>query len=187
MSEKHKKNEEETAKKIFSDHKYDKYEILSEISNLEILAKKASMIGNYDESIQYSEQIIRLSIIGDLPDHIKEQQKFLNEIAERVHKEYTIEEIHSVGNGIKKIYEILIEGEKIQEAHTILKDFKTNYNHIAYFNSIPLIQELISRDDHLWISYQSTLQDEKEDQDKDTQKEDLQTELEDIKKFLERM
>ena len=167
--------------------KLEKYEILSRISDLEILAKKASMIGNYNDSIQYAEQIIRLAIRGDLPEHIKEQQNFLNNIAERVHKEYTIEEIHSVGNGVKKIYEILIEGEKIQEAHSILNDFKNNYDDVSYFNSIPLIQELLSRDTQLWISYQSTLQELESYHDKESQKEDFKAELEEIKNFLKRM
>ncbi|MHA1669711.1 MAG: hypothetical protein ACTSV5_03935 [Promethearchaeota archaeon] len=167
--------------------KLQKYEILDSISDLEILAKKASMIGNYDDSIQYAEQIIRLSIMGALPGYIKEQQKFLNEIAERVHKEYTIEEIHSVGNSIKKIYEILIEGEKIQEAHTILNDFKNNYKEVSYFNSIPLIQELLSRDYQLWIYYQSTFQDDESYHDNEDQKEDFNRELKEIKNFLNRM
>ncbi|MHA1191245.1 MAG: hypothetical protein ACTSP9_02980 [Promethearchaeota archaeon] len=167
--------------------KLEKYEILSRISDLEILAKKASMIGNYNDSIQYAEQIIRLAIRGDLPEHIKEQQNFLNNIAERVHKEYTIEEIHSVGNGVKKIYEILIGGEKIQEAHSILNDFKNNYDDVSYFNSIPLIQELLSRDTQLWISYQSTLQELESYHDKESQKEDFKAELEEIQNFLKRM
>ena len=175
------KNSSKTSQKL------QKYEILSKISDLEILAKKASMIGNYDDSIQYAEQIIRLSIIGNLPEHIKDQQNFLNEIAERVHKEYTIDEIHSVGDGIKKIYEVLIDGEKIQEAHIILNDFKNNYKDISYFNSIPLIQELLKRDNQLWISYQSSLQNDEKIQDNKNQKEDFKSELEEIKNFLNRM
>ena len=180
-------NEDKIESTSKTSQKLQKYEILSKISDLEILAKKASMIGNYDESIQYAEQIIRLSIRGDLSEHIKEQQNFLNEIAERVHKEYTIEEIHSVGKSIKKIYEILIEVEKIQEAHNILNDFKNNYKDISYFNSIPLIQDLLSRDNQLWISYQSTLQDDERDHDNISQKEDFKSELEEIKRFLNRM
>ena len=184
MPEKSNTNEDVNDSISKTSQKLEKYEILSRISDLEILERKASMIGNYDDSIQYAEQIIRLSIRGDLPEHIKEQQNFLNRIAERVHKEYTIEEIHSVGNGVKKIYEILIEGEKIQEAHSILNDFKDNYKNVSYFNSIPLIQELLSRDTHLWISYQSTLQDDESYQDIE---EDFKAELEEIKNFLKRM
>ncbi|MBY9003563.1 MAG: hypothetical protein KGD73_06300 [Candidatus Lokiarchaeota archaeon] len=167
--------------------KLQKYEILSKISDLEIIAKKAAMLGNYDDSIQYAEKIIRLSIRGNLPEHIKEQQNFLNEIAERVQKEYTIDEIHSVGNGIKKIYEMLIEGEKIQEAHIILNDFKKNYKDISYFNSIPLIQEILKRDNQLWISYQSTLQKDDKIHNIENQKEVFKSELEEIKNFLKRM
>lgn len=188
MPEKTNKNDEEMNENVSkSSQKLQKYEILSKIADLEILEKKASMIGNNDDSIQLAEQIIRLSIIGNLPEHIKEQQKFLNEIAEKVHKEYTIDEIHSVGNGIKKIYESLIEGEKIQEAHIILNDFKKNYEDISYFNSIPLIQELLKRDNQLWISYQSSLQNDEKIHETENQKEDFKSELEEIKNFLNRM
>ncbi|MHA1374225.1 MAG: hypothetical protein ACTSR7_08005 [Promethearchaeota archaeon] len=187
MPEKSNNNEDVNDNISKAPQKLEKYEILSRILDLEILERKTSMIGNYDDSIQYAEQIIRLSIIGDLPEHIKEQQNFLNDIAERVHKEYTIGEIHSVGNGVKKIYETLIKGEKIQEAHSILRDFKNNYKDVSYFDSIPLIQELLSRDTQLWISYQSTLQELESHHEIESQKEDFKAELEEIKNFLNRM
>ena len=187
MPEKSNNNEDMNDSISKTAQKLERYEILSRISDLEVLERKASMIGDYNDSIQYAEQIIRLAIIGDSPEHIKEQQDFLNNIAERVQKKYTIEEIHSVGNGIKNIYETLIEGEKIQEAHSILNDFKNNYDDVSYFNSIPLIQELLSRDTQLWISYQSTLQELESYHDKESQKEDFKAELEEIKNFLKRM
>ena len=164
-----------------------KIEIYGKIEELKLQAVRASMIGNYDDAIKNAEKIIRIAISEDLPEYIKEQQSFLNDIAEKVQKDYTIEEIHTVGKGIRKIYEIMIDGEKYQEAHNILDDFKKNYKHISYFNSIPLIQELLSRDDKLWISYQSTLSEEEEKTEEETEKSDFQKELKEIKDFLNRM
>ncbi len=76
------------------------------------------------------------------------------------------------------------EGEKIQKAHNILNDFKNNYKDISYFNSIPLIQGLLSRDNQLWTSYQSTLQDDENHNNIKNQKEEFKIELEEFKNFL---
>jgi tetratricopeptide (TPR) repeat protein len=173
------------SKKDAKDEK-EKYEILSRIADLEILARKAMMIGNYEEAIENSEKIIRLSIVGDLSHFIDEQQTFLNEIAYKVHKEYTTKEINAVGNGIRKIYETLIKSEKIKEAHNILKDFKENYNDISYFNTVPLIQELLARDTRLWMKYQLSLDEGKSSPERQ-EIHDVDDDIEEIKKFLKKV
>ena len=168
----------------------EKYKILSKIEDLENNAKKAMMTGNFEKAINISEDIIRLSIIGDLPKYIEEQQAFLNEIALKVSKEYTIKEINKVGNGIKKIYEVLIEAENFKEAHNILNDFKENYSNFPYFNTIPLIQELLKMDERLWMKYQIALDKVEKDAESHENIEDkygIKEELEEIKKFLKKM
>jgi len=168
----------------------EKYKIISKIEDLENNAKKAMMTGDFEKAINISEEIIRLSIIGDLPKYIEEQQVFLNEIALKVSKEYTIKEINKVGNGIKKIYEVLIEAENFKEAHNILNDFKQNYSEFPYFNTVPLIQELLKMDERLWIKYQIAL-DRVEKNVEGTQnvedKYGIKDELDEIKKFLKKM
>ena len=186
MTKKTNIHEEETFSKIEDDEKKEKYEILSRIADLEIMAQKALMIGNYDEAIKNSEKIIRLSIVGDLSHYIEEQQAFLNEIAYKVHKEYTTKEINDVGDGIKKIYETLIKAEKIKEAHYILEDFKEKYSDISYFNAIPLIHELLDMDTRLWMKYQLSLE-EAEISPEKQEIHNLDDDLEEIKKFLKKV
>jgi hypothetical protein len=186
MTKKTNVHEDGTLSKIEDDEKKEKYEILSRIADLEIIAQKALMISNYDEAIKNSEKIIRLSIVGDLSHYIEEQQAFLNEIAYKVHKEYTTKEINDVGNGIKRIYETLIKAEKIKEAHYILEDFKEKYSDISYFNAIPLIQELLEMDTRLWMKYQLSL-DEADKSSKKQENHDLDNDLEEIKKFLKKV
>ena len=168
----------------------EKFKILSRIEDLENDAKKAMMTGDFEKAIKISEDIIRLSIIGDLPKYIEEQQAFLNEIALKVSKEYTIKEINKVGNGIKKIYEVLIEAENFKEAHNILNDFKENYSNFPYFNTVPLIQELLKMDENLWMKYQIAL-DNVEKNVKGMQniedKYGIKDEVEEIKKFLKKI
>ena len=175
-----------TSSKIEDKGKKEKYEILSKIADLEIVARKALMIGNYDEAIKNSEKIIRLSIVGDLSHYIEEQQAFLNEIAYKVLKEYTTKEINDVGNGIKNIYETLITAERVKEAHFILEDFKKKYSGISYFKTIPLIQELLDMDTRLWMKYQLSL-DEAEKSPERQENHNLDDDLAEIKKFLKKM
>ena len=175
-----------TSSKIEDKGKKERYEILSKIADLEIVARKALMIGNYDEAIKNSEKIIRLSIVGDLSHYIEEQQAFLNEIAYKVLKEYTTKEINDVGNGIKNIYETLITAERVKEAHFILEDFKKKYSDISYFKTIPLIQELLDMDTRLWMKYQLSL-DEAEKSPERQENHNLDDDLAEIKKFLKKM
>ena len=186
MTKKTNIHEEETFSKIEDDEKKEKYEILSRIADLEIMAQKALMIGNYDEAIKNSEKIIRLSIVGDLSHYIEEQQAFLNEIAYKVLKEYTTKEINDVGNGIKKIYETLIIAERVKEAHFILEDFKKKYSNISYFKTIPLIQELLDMDTRLWMKYQLSLEEAEKSPERKVNH-DLDDDLEEIKKFLKKV
>ena len=164
----------------------EKYEILSKVADLEILAKKAMMIGDYEEAIGKSEEIIRLSILGDLSQYFKDQQAFLNEIAYKVHQEYTTKEINDVGNGIRRIYETLIDAEKVQEAHYILNDFKEKYSDISFFNNIPLIQELIDMDTKLWMKYQLSLEKREKHLEGD-ELYNLEDDIDEIKKFLKKI
>lgn len=171
--------------KNFNHIKGSKLKIISKIQDLEILAKNAAMIKNYDKAIEYAEEIIRLAIRGDADSYIKEQQSFLNSIAEKVQKDYMISEIEKYAMSIKKIYETLINTDQVKQAHEILETFMNNYNDLSYFSSIPLIQELINKDIKLWARY-NILNAETDDSkvDSKTHLKNLKPELDDIKKFL---
>lgn len=162
-----------------------KFKIISKIQDLEILAKNAAMVRDYDKAIEYAEQIIRLAIKGDLNSYIKEQQDFLDNIAKKVQEDYYVSEIEKHAMSIKKIYETLINTDQIRQAHEILETFRNNYKDLSYFNSIPLIQELINKDVRLWAQY--NLLNTESDASQLLNKKDLKnlkTELDDIKKFL---
>lgn len=169
----------------FNHIKGSKLKTISKIQDLEILAKNAAMIRNYDKAINYAEEIIRLAIRGGVDSYIKEQQQFLNDIAEKVQKDYMMSEIEKYAMSIKKIYETLINTDQIKQAHEILETFRNNYSDLTYFNSIPLIQELINKDIKLWAHYNilSTENDESQLLNKHDLK-NLRPELDEIKKFL---
>lgn len=85
-----------------------------------------------------------------MKSYIKEQQKILTLISDKVNQEQSINEITTIGNGIKKIYDTLVINNRIKQAHEILEEFIKKYESIPDIYSIPLIKELIKRDNKLW-------------------------------------
>ncbi|MFW9773537.1 MAG: hypothetical protein ACFFFB_21255 [Candidatus Heimdallarchaeota archaeon] len=169
----------------FKHIKGSKYKTISKIQDLEILAKNAAMVGDYEKAFNYAEEIIKLAIRGGVDSYIKEQQQFLNAIAEKVHKDYVISEIEKHAMSIKKIYEKLINTDQIKQAHEILEAFRKNYSDNSYFNSIPLIQELINKDVKLWAHYNILNSECNESRfPKKNNLKNLRPELDEIKKFL---
>ena len=89
---------------------------------------------------------------------IEEQERFLRKVAEKVQKDYFVTEIEVAGKMINKIYDILLNSENVIQAHDIVENFKEHYKNNSYFNSIPLIQDLINKDKKNWLRYYSTKQ-----------------------------
>ncbi|MFX0033586.1 MAG: hypothetical protein ACFE8V_01060 [Promethearchaeota archaeon] len=178
-------NNKPSKEKNIENGKSRKFKIISKIQDLEILAKNAAMVRDYDKAIECAEKIIRLAIKGNVDSYIKEQQDFLDKIAQKIQEEYYISEIEKHAMSIKKIYETLINTDQIKQAHEILETFRNNYKDLSYFNSIPLIQDLINKDIKLWAHY-NLLNTEIEASQQLNKKDlkNLKTELEDIKKFL---
>ncbi|MFX1493388.1 MAG: hypothetical protein ACFFBZ_03835 [Promethearchaeota archaeon] len=137
-----------------------KFDILSDIDDMKILEENFFLNGNYEDAINYAERVIRLAIKNKMDSYIKEQEEFMRKVAEKVQYEYYSSEIGESGKVIKKIYDILLESEKIYEAHEILESFKKKYHNNPSFYSIPLIKELIKKDETEWLKYQILDQDE---------------------------
>jgi hypothetical protein len=170
------------------DIKKEKLNIRTKIEELEMLAHECLMNGNIDKAIEHTDSIIRLAIIGNMPIYIEEQQKFLNDIAKKVQKDYIISEIEKSGKNIKKIYEILINSDNVEQAHNILNDFKNQYKDNAFFISLPIIQELTSIDNKIWIEYNISKRDQlNRFNNKVSGEKDIKSELTKIKKFLKKI
>lgn len=133
-------------------------EIISEIMELKIMAENSLLNSNFDEAISYSEKVIRLAIKNNMDHHIEEQKNFLQKIAEKVQDKYYISEIEEAGSKINKIYDVLLDSNKIDQAHAILESFKNHYKDKYDLQSIPLIEDLIKKDLREWIKYKISLQ-----------------------------
>ena len=90
--------------------------------------------------------------------HIEEQKNFLQKIAEKVQDKYYISEIEEAGSKINKIYDVLLDSNKIDQAHAILESFKNHYKDKYDLQSIRLIEDLIKKDLREWIKYKISLQ-----------------------------
>ncbi|MFW9938667.1 MAG: hypothetical protein ACFFD5_13550 [Candidatus Thorarchaeota archaeon] len=169
---KKKLKKKETSRKNFEKEegniqiKNPQLDTISEIMEFKIKAENSLLNGNFDEAISYSEKVIRLAIKNNMDHHIEEQKDFMKKIAERVQKKYFISEIEEAGAKINKIYDILIESNKINQAHTILESFTNHYKDKFDLQSIPLIENLIKKDVREWIKYKISINEKYKEKDK---------------------
>ena len=165
----------------------NRFEMTSKIDELKILAQNSFLTGDYHKAISYSDDLIRLAVKGDVQSYVKEQEKFINVIADKLQKEYIITEIKGVTTGIQQLYETLIKTNKIEKAHDILEDFKNRYENVPDFESIPIVRELIMMDNREWIKYTSSKREEVTQKTvEETEEDDFDSMLDDIQKFLKR-
>ena len=155
-----KKKKKEIVKKDKDEVKSDispqinKLDALLKIQELKNSAQNYKMEGNYEEAINTADQIIRLVIKCNMTSHIKEQEEFINSMAEKVQKDFIISKIKGVYTIVKNQYEKLIKENNIMQAHALIKGFKKNYNENSYFESIQIVQDLIAKDNKIWLDYQ---------------------------------
>lgn len=177
------KKEKKTEKKKADISEIDRrFEINSKIEELKSLAQNSYLSGNYSEAIDYAEKIIKLAVQVDLQSYVKEQEKFINTIADKLQKKYQRSEIKNTATKILENYDKLIELENIEEAHAIVKNFQKKYEEFPDFESIPLVQELIMKDKREWIKYSSSIREDLEKEGMDEKEEkDL---VDDLQRFL---
>ena len=142
------------------DFKTNKLEALSKIDNLRFLAQKSHMEGNFEDAIFNAEQIIRLAILTDMTSYIKEQEDFINIMSKKVQEDYLISEINNVCSSLNEMYDKLIETSQISQAHEIIKSFKNRYKDFTPFNTIQSVEDLLLRDQKIWVNYISSKDDE---------------------------
>ena len=152
-SKKKKKKEIDEVKSDISPQ-INKLDALLKIQELKNSAQNYKMEGNYEEAINTADQIIRLAIKCSMTSHIKEQEEFINSMAEKVQEEFIISKIKGVYSIVKNQYEKLIKENNIMQAHALIKGFKKNYNENSYFESIQIVQDLIAKDNKIWLDYQ---------------------------------
>ncbi len=184
---KKKKKQKKKINKIIEDiktekEKMGKFEALSKIEDLKVMAQNSTLHGNFDDAINNAEQIIILAVKFDMSSLIEEQTDFINKIAEKVQKDHVISEIIKGGKAIMELYNKLVESKKFIQAHEIVENFEANYAGIAYFDSIPLVQELLLNDKKAWIKY-SSIQHGDAGQ-KEEKLDEFEEEIKEIKRFL---
>jgi len=177
------KKEKKTEKKKADISEIDRrFEINSKIEELKSLAQNSYLSGNYSEAIDYAEKIIKLAVQVDLQSYVKEQEKFINNIASKLQQKYLLSEIQNTAIKILESYDNLIESENIEKAHEIVEDFKKKYEDFPDFESIPLVQKLIMKEKREWIKYSASI---REDVEKEVMEEKEEKDLvDDLQRFL---
>lgn len=178
------KETEQELKKSESTPIDDRFEITAKINDLKILAQNSFMSGNYKVAINYAEEIINLAVRSNITSYVKDQEKFINVIADKLQRKYLISEIKNVAVGIQQLYGTLLKTNNIERAHEILADFLNRYQDFPEIESILIVQELITKDKKEWIKFNITKKDLAEEQLNHDEKDEFATTLDDIKKFL---
>jgi len=178
------KETEQDLKKSAEPSPIDKrFEITSKINDLKIVAQNCFMSGDYKGAINHAEEIINLAVQGNITSYVKDQEKFINIIADRFQRKYMISEIKDVAVGIQQLYETLLKTNNIERAHEILADFLKRYQNFPELESIPIVQNLINRDKKEWIKFVSLKTGTAEEQQNE-EKDEFDATLDDIQKFL---
>lgn len=138
--------------------KFNKIDALIKVDELKSLAQNYKAQGNFEGAINTAEKIMTFAIQFNMSALIKEQEKFINSIAEKVQLEYLTSKINEVANVIKNQYEKLINSNERIQAHALIEGFKKNYDEISYFESIPIVEDLILEDKKNWLKYQVLIQ-----------------------------
>jgi uncharacterized Zn ribbon protein len=159
----------------------NKFEFTDKIDELRNLAQNSYLNGDYKEAIGYAEEIIKLAVQRNITSYVKDQENFINIIADKLQKEYLISEIENVAIGIQRIHETLLKTNKVEKAHQIFEDFKNKYHEFPEFKSITLVQELIAKDTKEWIKFKTSM---KENVKEDEEEDDIDATVDEIQKFL---
>lgn len=180
--QKEKKNKKLEIEKTDFSQIDNRFEMTSKIDELKILAQNSFLRGDYHKAISYSDDLIRLAVKGGALSYVKEQEKFINVIADKLQKDYIITEIKGVGTGLQQLYETLIKTNKVEKAHEIIEDFKKRYEDVPDFELIPIVRELIMKDNKEWIKYTSSIREEIEKKIvEETEEDEL---IDDLRRFL---
>lgn len=159
-SKKKKKKDKDKKEKDVDEVKSDispqinKLDALLKIQELKNSAQNYKMESNFEEAINTADKIIRLAITCNMTSHIKEQEEFINSMAEKVQEEFIIAKIKGVYSIVNNQYEKLTKENNIMQAHALIKGFKKDYKNNSYFESIQMIQDLIAKDNKIWLDYQ---------------------------------
>ena len=160
MKKKQKKGKDSEEQEVKTLLRNPKLDIISEINNMKIVEENYLLNANYDDAINYAEKIIRLAIKNNMDSYIQEQKQFMKKLAEKVQNLYFTAQIEESGKMISKIYNVLLKSDNIIQAHEILEHFKQHYQNSSYFNSIPIIKDLVKKDQKEWLRYQIHYQNE---------------------------
>ena len=162
----------------------NRFELTAKINDLKILAQNCYMSGDYKGAINHAEEIINLAVKSNITSYVKDQEKFINVIADKLQREYLISEIKNVAVGIRQLYETLLKTNNIEKAHEILADFLNRYRDFPEYESVPIVQELITKDKKEWVKFNISKKDLEGKQLNNDEKNEFDTTLDDIQKFL---
>jgi len=123
---------------------------IKEISNLRVQADDKFLSEDFDEAIDVAKSIIKLADEIDDISLKKDQEEFIEEAAVRSEAKKLRINVEEDTLGVKKIFEELLKGENIVEAHKIIKEFRIKYEEKYDLKTIPVAIQILNKDKEVW-------------------------------------
>ena len=125
---------------------------ISEISDLKKMADEYFMAEDYEKVIDISQKLIDLAEEMSDEGLKKDQKAFLTEAEQRFELKKLIVNAERDCEEISKDFSKFLIDDKIIDAHNLVENFKNKYNTIE-LNSIPKIEDLLSKEKETWTNF----------------------------------
>lgn len=140
---------EEEYRNYFKELELKLLPVLSVINRLKEEEDKNFASENYEESIKFARKIIDLANEIEDDSLIRNQQNLIEEASTRAKAKQLLEQIETECNKAIEIFNELIKSENYNEAHDIVLEFRNKFEEKINLFSIPLVQELLLKDENM--------------------------------------
>ncbi len=153
---KKKNKDSEEGKDTQQIERISKLDVMLKIDKLKSIQQVSISEGNKEKAIKLANEIIELAIRYNMMYRIKEQEDLLQSIAKKEQQKFFTTEVEKECLILNEKYDILVEANKIPQAHEQIEEFKEKYSNNPDFNTLALVKALLEKDQRTWIRHLST-------------------------------
>ncbi|MFX1274012.1 MAG: hypothetical protein ACFFBP_17805 [Promethearchaeota archaeon] len=126
---------------------------LEKIDELIIVQNNHYMLGEYDDAIKITEEIIELAKKDNLLELVKEQEDYIQQMLAAKDKSKRLAALKELSEMKKKKVIELLESGEILKAHEIVEDFKKEYGNEFNLKKIASARTFIQKEEDIWIKF----------------------------------
>jgi hypothetical protein len=130
---------------------------LRQIDNLKTKLEKLIDSEDYSNAIKISEEIIVLANKIEDDAVLTEQKRLITEIKSKYEDKKIVDEISEEATNIDEKFIMLIEEKEYLKAHHLVEEFEKKYKDKYDLSQIPVVKELLSKEQKIWNIEQNRL------------------------------